>query len=104
MSITSQAISNIENQRSTIIVEKKNNFLQILINIQAESKIANEKRKRNIIIFYHCRQRQQKKKREIFQNILKLKQQIRKKTKKIDFYRSEKNYFRNITIHVFDEI
>lgn len=54
-----------KNQYLTMIFETKKNFLQIFIDVQIESKIANDKRKRNVIAFHRFRQRR-KKKREIF--------------------------------------
>lgn len=48
--------------------------LQNFIDVQIESKVASEKRKRNVIAFHRYRQRRNEKKREIFQNISKLEQ------------------------------
>ena len=67
-STTSQTIFDTKNQYLTMIFETKNDFLQISIDVQIESKIANDKRKRNAIIFQRFRQRRKKKTRNFSKN------------------------------------
>ena len=99
LSTTSQAASDTEGQCPTIILETENGPLQVPIDMQAGSKVADEKRKRNATASHRFRQRRQEKERETSHNISKLEQQIRETTEEIDFYRSERDYFRDIATH-----
>ena len=65
-STTSQTIFDTKNQYLTMIFETKNDFLQISIDVQIESKIANDKLKYNAIVFQRFRQRRKKKSAKFF--------------------------------------
>jgi len=74
--------------------------IQVPVDVQAASKVADEKRKRNATASHRFRQRRKEKERETSQNISKLESQIREMEEERDFYRGERDYFRNLTSRV----
>ena len=57
-------------------VEAENGPVEVPINVQAASKVADEKRKRNATASYRFRQRRKERESETSQNISKLEDQI----------------------------
>lgn len=70
--------------------------IQVPVDVQAASKVADEKRKRNATASHRFRQRRKEKEKETSQNIERLEHQIRDITEEREFYRLERDYFRNI--------
>lgn len=70
--------------------------IQVPVDVQAASKVADEKRKRNATASHRFRQRRKEKERETSQNIAKLEHQVRELAEEKDFYRLERDYFRTM--------
>ncbi|KAL8857932.1 MAG: hypothetical protein Q9178_005551 [Gyalolechia marmorata] len=70
--------------------------IQVPVDVQAASKVADEKRKRNATASHRFRQRRKEKERETSQNIEKLESQIGQLAAEKEFYRQERDYFRSL--------
>lgn len=70
--------------------------VQIPVDVQAASKVADEKRKRNAGASARFRARRKEKEREASMSISRLEQQVREAMEQADFYRNERDYFRSI--------
>ena len=70
--------------------------IQVPVDVQAASKVADEKRKRNATASHRFRQRRKEKERETSQNIAKLEHQLREVVEEKEFYRAERDYFRSL--------
>ncbi|KAI9762765.1 MAG: hypothetical protein M4579_000117 [Chaenotheca gracillima] len=70
--------------------------IQVPVDVQAASKMADDKRKRNAGASARFRQRRKEKEREASQTISKLEQQMRDLAEERDFYRQERDYFRRM--------
>ncbi|KAL8820734.1 MAG: hypothetical protein Q9191_007456, partial [Dirinaria sp. TL-2023a] len=70
--------------------------IQVPVDVQAASKVADEKRKRNATASHRFRQRRKEKERETSQNIAKLEHQIRDIAEEREYYRLERDYFRSV--------
>ena len=70
--------------------------IQVPVDVQAASKMADEKRKRNAGASARFRQRRKEKERESSQTISKLETQIREIGEEKEYYRIERDYFRNL--------
>ena len=70
--------------------------IQVPVDVQAASKMADEKRKRNAGASARFRQRRKEKERESSQTISKLETQIRDIGEEKEYYRIERDYFRNL--------
>ena len=70
--------------------------IQIPVDVQAASKMADEKRKRNAGASARFRQRRKEKEREASTTIAKLESQIRSANEAREYYRSERDYFRSL--------
>ena len=70
--------------------------IQVPVDVQAASKMADEKRKRNAGASARFRQRRKEKEREASTTITKLETQIRDLSEERDYYRAERDYFRGI--------
>lgn len=72
--------------------------IQVPVDVQAASKVADEKRKRNATASHRFRQRRKEKERETSQNIAKLEQLIREVTAEREYYKRERDYFRDVAV------
>ena len=72
--------------------------IQVPVDVQAASKVADEKRKRNATASHRFRQRRKEKERENSQNIAKLEDQIRQMEEEREHYRRERDYFREVAV------
>lgn len=72
--------------------------IQVPVDLTAASKVADEKRKRNATASHRFRQRRKEKERETSNNIAKLEHQIHELAKERDYYRLERDYFRNVAV------
>ena len=70
--------------------------IQVPVDVQAASKMADEKRKRNAGASARFRQRRKEKEREASQTIAKLEQRIRDISDESEYYRLERDYFRSV--------
>lgn len=70
--------------------------IQVPVDVQAASKVADEKRKRNATASHRFRQRRKEKERETSQNIAKLEHQLRDLVEEREYYRMERDFFRNL--------
>ena len=85
-------------------LDTENGPIQVPVDVQAASKVADEKRKRNATASHRFRQRRKEKERETSQNIAKLESTIRDMEEERDFYRGERDYFRNLASRVPGQI
>ena len=72
--------------------------IQVPVDVQAASKVADEKRKRNATASHRFRQRRKEKERENSQNIARLEDQIRQMEEEREHYRRERDYFREVAV------
>ncbi|MCJ1258989.1 hypothetical protein MMC24_006823 [Lignoscripta atroalba] len=70
--------------------------IQVPVDVQAASKMADEKRKRNAGASARFRQRRKEKEREASQTIAKLEHQILEIREEREYYRQERDYFRDL--------
>ena len=70
--------------------------IQVPVDVQAASKMADEKRKRNAGASARFRQRRKEKERESSQTIAKLENQVREVGEEREYYRAERDYFRQL--------
>ena len=88
------------NTYQMMTLDTENGPIQVPVDVQAASKVADEKRKRNATASHRFRQRRKEKERETSQNIAKLETRIREIEEENDFYRGERDYFRNLMSRV----
>ncbi|KAI9833895.1 MAG: hypothetical protein M1819_003404 [Sarea resinae] len=72
--------------------------IQVPVDVQAASKVADEKRRRNAGASARFRQRRKEKERESSQTIAKLEQRLRDSAEDTEFYRRERDYFRQLLL------
>ncbi|KAJ4293153.1 hypothetical protein N0V90_008435 [Kalmusia sp. IMI 367209] len=78
------------------IKSQQGHHVQIPVDVQAASKVADEKRKRNAGASARFRARRKEKEREASMSIARLEQQLRYALEDRDFYRSERDYFQSV--------
>ena len=78
------------------IKSQQGHNVQIPVDVQAASKVADEKRKRNAGASARFRARRKEKEREASQSISRLEQQVREAMDRAEFYRTERDFFRSI--------
>ncbi len=67
------------------MLETKQDLIQISFDVQAASKVADEKRKRNVIVFHKFQKWRKDKKQKISNNISNIEAQVREMIKERDF-------------------
>jgi hypothetical protein len=82
-------------QLRTIITQQGHN-VQIPVDVQAASKVADEKRRRNAGASARFRARRKEKEREASMSISRLEQQLRNALEDSEYYRVERDYFKAI--------
>lgn len=70
--------------------------VQVPVDVQAASKVADEKRKRNAGASARFRQRRKEKEREASQSISRLESKVRELSDEKEFYKVERDYFRQL--------
>lgn len=70
--------------------------MHVPVDSQSPSTAAYERRKRRATTSYQYRQRRKKKGQETTRNIANLEKELRETKEKVDFYLSERNYFREL--------
>ncbi|KAF3045699.1 hypothetical protein E8E12_011329 [Didymella heteroderae] len=78
------------------IKSQQGHNVQIPVDVQAASKVADEKRKRNAGASARFRARRKEKEREASTTISRLEQQVREAVDRAEFYRTERDFFRSI--------
>jgi hypothetical protein len=78
------------------IKSQQGHNVQIPVDVQAASKVADEKRKRNAGASARFRARRKEKEREASTTISRLEQQVRDAIDRAEFYRTERDFFRSI--------
>ncbi|TKA65421.1 hypothetical protein B0A49_12645 [Cryomyces minteri] len=73
--------------------ERPSGDITIPVDVQAASRVSDEKRKRNAGASARFRQRRKEKEREATTTISKLEQQLREATEDAEFYKRERDYF-----------
>ena len=84
------------NAYPSMAMDTEQGTIPVPVDILAASKVADEKRRRNATASHRFRQRRKEKERETSQNIAKLEHQIRDIAEEREFYRMERDYFRNL--------
>ena len=79
-------------------LDTENGPIQVPVDVQAASKVADEKRKRNATASHRFRQRRKEKERETSDNIAKLEAQIREMAEDKEHYQKERDYFQEVTM------
>ena len=95
-STMSQVAFGTEGQYRMITLDTEKGPLQVPVDVQAASKVADEKRKRNATASHRFRQRRKEKERETSEEISKLEQRVRAMEEERDFYHGERDYFRDV--------
>jgi len=78
------------------IKSQQGHHVQIPVDVQAASKVADEKRKRNAGASARFRARRKEKEREASMSISRLETQLREAFEDADFYRNERDYFKSV--------
>jgi hypothetical protein len=76
--------------------DTENGPIQVPVDVQAASKMADDKRKRNAGASARFRQRRKEKEKESSDKIASLENQIREIAKQKEYYRGERDYFREL--------
>ncbi|KAF2110277.1 hypothetical protein BDV96DRAFT_650923 [Lophiotrema nucula] len=78
------------------IKSQQGHHVQIPVDVQAASKLADEKRKRNAGASARFRARRKEKEREASMSISRLEQQLRNAAEDVEYYRNERDHFKSI--------
>ena len=87
-----------QSQYRMMTLETEQGPIQVPVDVQAASKVADEKRKRNATASHRFRQRRKEKERETSDNIAKLEAQIREMAEEKEHYQKERDYFQEVTM------
>lgn len=87
-----------QSQYQMMTLETENGPIQVPVDVQAASKVADEKRKRNATASHRFRQRRKEKERETSESISKLEAQIREMAEEREFYQKERDYFQEMAL------
>lgn len=87
-----------QSQYQIMTLETEQGPIQVPVDVQAASKVADEKRKRNATASHRFRQRRKEKERETSENISKLEAQIRDMTEEKDHYQKERDFFQDFIL------
>ena len=87
-----------QSQYQMMTLETEQGPIQVPVDVQAASKVADEKRKRNATASHRFRQRRKEKERETSDNIAKLEAQIRDMAEEKEHYQKERDYFQDVAL------
>ena len=87
-----------QSQYQMMTLETEQGPIQVPVDVQAASKVADEKRKRNATASHRFRQRRKEKERETSDNIAKLEAQIREMAEEKEHYQKERDYFQDVAM------
>ena len=83
-------------QYQMMTLETESGPIQVPVDVQAASKVADEKRKRNATASHRFRQRRKEKEQETSNSIAKLEAQVREMAEEKDFYQRERNFLQDV--------
>lgn len=89
-----------QNVYQMMTLETTSGTVQLPVDVQAASKVADEKRKRNAGASARFRQRRKEKERESSTTISKLEQRLKAAADDADFYKRERDYFAAVILQV----
>lgn len=78
-----------QSQCQMMVLETEQGPIQVPLDVQAASKVADEKRKRNTTASHRFRQRRKEKEQETSDSISKLEAQVREMTEEKKYYQQE---------------
>ena len=90
--------SQAQGQFPVMTLETESGTIQVPVDIQAASKVADEKRKRNATASHRFRQRRKEKEHETQTSIARLEQQMREVADEKDFYQRERDFFHEVIL------
>jgi len=85
-----------QNQYQMMTLETDQGPIQVPVDVQAASKVADEKRKRNATASHRFRQRRKEKEQETSTNIAKLEAQVREMTEEKEHYQRERDFLNDV--------
>lgn len=89
-----------QNVYQMMTLETTSGTVQLPVDVQAASRVADEKRRRNAGASARFRQRRKEKEKEASTTISRLEQQMKEMSDDADFYRRERDYLAGILAHV----
>lgn len=89
-----------QNVYQMMTLETTSGMVQLPVDVQAASKVADEKRKRNAGASARFRQRRKEKERESSTTIAKLEQRLKAAAEDADFYKRERDYLAGVLLQV----
>ncbi|KAK5163106.1 uncharacterized protein LTR77_010890 [Saxophila tyrrhenica] len=89
-----------QNVYQMMSLETTSGTVQLPVDVQGASRVADEKRRRNAGASARFRQRRKEKERESTTAISKLEQQVKELSEDVDFYRREREFLAGVLIHV----
>jgi hypothetical protein len=92
------SITAVQSQYQLMVPRAERGLIQASVGVQAASKVAGEKRRRNSTVSHNFRQRRKEKEQKTSENIANLEAQRREMKEEIDHYRTERDYFRDLAI------
>ncbi|SMR42260.1 unnamed protein product [Zymoseptoria tritici ST99CH_1E4] len=92
--------SNGQNVYQMMTLETTSGTVQLPVDVQAASRVADEKRRRNAGASARFRQRRKEKEREASTTISRLEQQIKNFSEDADFYKRERDYLAGVVLQV----
>lgn len=87
-----------QSQYQIMLLETEQGPIQVPIDAEAASKVADEKRKRNATASHNFRQRRKERERETAKKIAKLEAQVRETSEDKEYYLKERDYFRDLAL------
>ena len=83
-------------QYQMMTLETESGPIQVPVDVQAASKVADEKRKRNATASHRFRQRRKEKEQETSNSIAKLEAQVREMAEEKEFYQRERDFLQDV--------
>ena len=87
-----------QNQYQMMTLDTESGPIQVPVDVQAASKVADEKRRRNATASHRFRQRRKEKEQETSNNIAKLEAQVRDLNEEKDFYQRERDFLQDFIL------
>ena len=87
-----------QSQYQMMTLETEQGPIQVPVDVQAASKVADEKRKRNATASHRFRQRRKEKEQETSSNIAKLEAQVREMTEEKEYYQRERDFLQDVVL------
>ncbi|KAL9129592.1 MAG: hypothetical protein Q9217_001980 [Psora testacea] len=87
-----------QSQYQMMTLETEQGPIQVPVDVQAASKVADEKRKRNATASHRFRQRRKEKEQETSNNIAKLEAQVREITEEKEHYQRERDFLQDVVL------